>query len=282
MAPGPAWMRTVAVPLRRVMFCRTVRRLLVLGGLLVAGWLLGGAGQAHAAGTPDPGAAAPRSVLGDAAERVDRLDDVATSALGGREGRRPPTRIAVRDLPRSEATPAPGASSPGRLRGAVRAALGDTLRAATRGSPVRPEINDLRGTIQRALTGVTSAVSSVDGAGSGLSWAPRHRGAAPVGHHGSAEAHSIGAAAGSGASKSIAGGRARPSCAHPAPSPVPDLPRPLAPQAGTMSPGGPAGGLGHVQRFWSAIRPALAGPPAMGVIPPVVRTAADEPTFSPD
>ncbi|MFD0538323.1 hypothetical protein ACFQY7_36005 [Actinomadura luteofluorescens] len=49
MAGGAVWVRTVSVLLRRAAGGRSLRRLLVLGGLLIAGWLLGGAAQtAHA------------------------------------------------------------------------------------------------------------------------------------------------------------------------------------------------------------------------------------------
>ena len=66
--------RTVSVRLRRVAAGRAVQRLLVLGGLLIAGWLLGCAAQsatAHADELPAPARVVARTpVLGRAAAAV--------------------------------------------------------------------------------------------------------------------------------------------------------------------------------------------------------------------
>ncbi|XRQ06582.1 hypothetical protein ACN3XK_60275 [Actinomadura welshii] len=74
----------VPVLLRRVVAARVVRRLLVLGGLLIAAWILGGAAQsAHAGEVPvQPSSVQPSAVimgtpvLGDAVKTVHRPEPV--------------------------------------------------------------------------------------------------------------------------------------------------------------------------------------------------------------
>ncbi|MEV0660524.1 hypothetical protein ACIBI3_00365 [Actinomadura luteofluorescens] len=75
MAGGAVWVGTVSVLLRRAAGGRSVRRLLVLGGLLIGGWLLGCAAQsAHADERPPPapvaGVVEKTPLLGDAVQTV--------------------------------------------------------------------------------------------------------------------------------------------------------------------------------------------------------------------
>ncbi|TDE35708.1 hypothetical protein [Actinomadura sp. 6K520] len=100
--------RLGAVPdrLRRVAAAPAVRRLLVLGGLLIAAWLLGSAAQpAHADELPVAPAKiieeAP--VLGDAVKTVHRAEPVPRVVQAVVEKPREPA--AVRDMPSSVAAP---------------------------------------------------------------------------------------------------------------------------------------------------------------------------------
>lgn len=76
MAGGAVWVGAVSVLLRRAAAGRSVQRLLVLGGLLIAGWLLGCAAQsAHAdeppaAPSPVTGVVEKTPLLGDAVQTV--------------------------------------------------------------------------------------------------------------------------------------------------------------------------------------------------------------------
>ncbi|MEU8796338.1 hypothetical protein [Spirillospora sp. NPDC048819] len=77
MAGDAARLRADSARLRRVVAGRAFQRLLVLGGLLIAGWLLGCAAQsAHAEEMPVTRVVAKTPVLGDAVETVHKHEPV--------------------------------------------------------------------------------------------------------------------------------------------------------------------------------------------------------------
>ncbi|GAA1848221.1 hypothetical protein [Actinomadura bangladeshensis] len=108
MAGGAAQIRMVPVRLRRVVAERAVQRLLVLGGLLIAGWLLGcAAHSAHADELPPPPAAsvvAKTPVLGQAVTAVHEREPVrrvvrAVVAKAPRAVTQEPATPPARDVP---------------------------------------------------------------------------------------------------------------------------------------------------------------------------------------
>ncbi|GAA1794167.1 hypothetical protein [Actinomadura chokoriensis] len=109
MAGGAAQIRMVPVRLRRVVAERAVQRLLVLGGLLIAGWLLGCAAQAaHADELPPPPSAASvvaeTPVLGQAVTAVHEREPVrrvvrAVVAKAPRAVTQEPSALPARDMP---------------------------------------------------------------------------------------------------------------------------------------------------------------------------------------
>ncbi|NEA23863.1 hypothetical protein [Actinomadura bangladeshensis] len=109
MAGGAAQIRMVPVRLRRVVAERAVQRLLVLGGLLIAGWLLGCAAQAaHADELPPPpsaaGVVAKTPVLGQAVTAVHEREPVhrvvrAVVAKAPRAVTQEPATPPTRDIP---------------------------------------------------------------------------------------------------------------------------------------------------------------------------------------
>ncbi|QKW33202.1 hypothetical protein HUT06_03425 [Actinomadura sp. NAK00032] len=136
MAGDAARFGTVSVRLRRVPAGRAVQRLLVLGGLLIAGWLLGCAAQsAHADELPPPAAhlVAKAPVLERAAAIVYEHEPV----------KRAVAPVAA-DVPPPVAAPPPVRQAPVRpdvRRPAVERASTAAARAVTRS---RPEVH-LRG-----------------------------------------------------------------------------------------------------------------------------------------
>ncbi|MEU5876989.1 hypothetical protein [Spirillospora sp. NPDC047279] len=249
MAHDAALMRTVSVRLRRVACSRLLHRLLVLAGIVIAGWLLGGAAQAHADEGPIP----------DASGIVAQLPVVKDVA----QAPAPAPRTGFRDAAQG-------------LRDKAKAVLPD-LRTARPGLTLPEPVRDVTGelTAPRPATGGDGRAV--------MSKRPVASEAAKV----SRGEHTRAAA--SGTPKAAAGTAAAPMVAAPQPAPAP---APLAPlhapaQAGTVVPAGGAallGGLGgHLGRWsWTAARPRPVLMPGSGAVPPLVRTAADEPTFSPD
>lgn len=109
MTGGAARVRTVSVRLRRVApGRRAVQRLLVLGGLLIAGWLLGCAAQsasAHADELPAPAQVVARTpVLGEAAAAAHRREPVhrVVLAVAGRVPRTEPDKAPPQVAPPSQ------------------------------------------------------------------------------------------------------------------------------------------------------------------------------------
>ncbi|MFF0525802.1 hypothetical protein ACFYTC_44515 [Actinomadura nitritigenes] len=245
--------RAGAVPVlpRRAVTGRIARRLLVLAGLLIAGWLLGGMAQhatARAAELPVPSVpAAP------AGETVP-----ATSATAVADGA--PALAGVLKAPRA---PLPSVAGAVKHRTPVQAlAPVDPLKPAT------PE---------RSARAAKAA-------------APAERAAGPRKAHGAPRRMARSAVAvhrSPGRSQAVSGTRQashtrhhRAIERHPAPFQAPG-------QSGTHSatcggvPIGAAAGLPTVLP-WAPVPPRACVPRRFGAVPPAVRTAADEPSFAPD
>lgn len=266
MVPGRSWARRlasavarcpglVALPVARSVARPVIRRLLMLAGVAFAGWLLGVAGQVHAdqayADTV-PGARLPSVVApsGQVAALADHLLAEPDNAPAVRKSgtvlapARPPAILALPPAPTS--------------------VLADATRPHTPAGSAGPSRTRRHG-------GTGSRTGATGG---------------PVSH--------IGPHAVAGASEKVSADRAvhkthRAHKAHrtvSAPS-IPRQPRPL-PQRGQALP--PSADIGVVHQVGARRktepgtaydRPAI---PILrsGTVPPAVRTAADEPTFSPD
>jgi hypothetical protein len=291
--------RTVTVRLRHVVpaWARgpVVRRLLVVAGIAVAGWLLGGAGPAHA-DTSAAGATvgAPRTVLGtvpDVTAAVTASPDAERRAVGV-PGRRldtgpdsvltPALELRATAAPATEETSVPGASSLRKVSGG----LVEPLREAERVLPVHPStVLDLPGVAWPADTDLVSIGPWPGSAGAGLSWTPRQRHGADAGIGDRTGVRAPGPLALSGASK---GGRATLGAAwsHPAPIPGAEFPPPVSPPANVLRPAaGPTltgGGLAHPAGPGAVLRPSRLPVPPLCVVGPAVHSATDEPSCSPD
>ncbi|MEU6751312.1 hypothetical protein ABZ914_34295 [Spirillospora sp. NPDC046719] len=250
--------RTGAVPvlLRRAVTGRIVRRLLVLAGLLIAGWLLGGMAQhatARAAELPAPPVRPVPSVpAAPAGEAVP-----ATSATAVADGA--PALGGVLKAPR---TPLPSVAGAVKHRTPVQAL-----------APVDP----LKPAPERSARAAKAA-------------APAERAAGPRKAHGAPRRTARSAVAvhrSPGRSQAVSGTRQashsrhhRAIERHPAPFQAPG-------QSGTHSatcgsvPIGAAAGLPTFLP-WAPVPPRACVPRLFGAVPPAVRTAADEPSFAPD
>jgi hypothetical protein len=234
--------KLIALPVMRSVTRPVIRRLLMMVGVAVAGWLLGVAGQAHA--DTVPGARLPSVV-----ERVE-----------------PVTAIAAHVLDEHHVVPAV------RRAGAVLA-------------PARPPaILALPPAATSALADAPRPRTPVGSAGP--SRTRRHGGAGSrAGVSGGPVIHT-GPHAVTGASEKASTDRVA-RAAVPAPS-IPRQPRPL-PQRGKalLPPSADSGGL-HPAGVRRRSEPGTVhSRPAIpilrtGTLPPVVRTAADEPSVSPD
>jgi hypothetical protein len=238
-----------------------IRRLLVLAGIAVAGWLLGVAGQAHADQAhadviPDtrlPSVVAPVEDLTALADHVlPRRDaDTAVHTTGTTlTPARPPAILA--------------------LPPAARSVLSDLSRPRTPVGSAGPSRTRRHGD-----AGARSSASAVPGG--------------PVIH--------IGPRAVAGASEKAATDRTSPHRArttarkhkHRVTPQVPRQPRPLPQRGQALPPSADSGGIVHYQvgvRRRTEPGTAQSRPtfpiPRAGTVPPAVRTAADEPSFSPD
>ncbi|TDD79037.1 hypothetical protein E1293_24615 [Actinomadura darangshiensis] len=147
MAGDAALGRAVPVRLRRVAAGRCVQRLLVLGGLLIAGWLLGCAAQsAHADEPPPAQVVASTPVLRDAVTTVHEHEPV-----------RRVVRAVAEKAPREE-KPAPAASPPEQAEPVAvpKAAPPVTMAASTTIMHGRPEKTRVS-RVSRARTTVAPA-----------------------------------------------------------------------------------------------------------------------------
>jgi hypothetical protein len=225
VACGAAQVGTVSV-LRRVAAERVVQRLLVLAGLLIAGWLLGCAAQsAHADELPSPvEAVAQAPVLGEAVATVHQRQPVhrvvrAVAAEAPRAVDKEPQNVAPPPVREKSAGPEKTASTPASPR-------------ARHSSPPR---------VSKALPARVSKVSRTRSA------AVRH------------ETHDV--------------------VRHPSP--------PAPQRHGDHSDGGGVAATGVTAGFpatagWAPAPPRASLSRVLGAVPPLVRTAADEPSFAPD
>ena len=270
MALGRRRARRVLVRMRS-MTPRVLRRLLLVGGLALAGWLLSGAGQAHASAGDgrDPGAAAAIGSLPYTGAPAKALAHGHTGRLTAISGR---PRGITRD----------GITRDGIARGVIGTAVrsGGFIRRASGLDPV-------------AATLPTGRV------GTGAGWTPRHRiGAVPGGpaaaiRHGLPHKSTAGrgvasptasvAATGTGTGR---GGRGHVRTAPAIPAPPTGFPRGAAGETGALpSSAGSAsadGLAGHAARPEVAPRPSSLLTSVLGAVPPAVHTATDEPAVSPD
>lgn len=254
MAYDPVRLRTVAASLRRVALSRGLRRLVVVTGLAVAGWLLGGlASQAAHADT------APVPSDGEAGRRLHDVVRGVAAAFSGKAGNtversQPPsveTPISGESGGDADARPDDAAASPRRpaTEGARRVSAPKPVRAERAEAKPRPAAQPRK----RRASVLPAQVVTRDGAVRG-------------------EAHAE---------------TPRPAPAAPAPAPAAPAPMPDQ-QVGTLAGGTgpvlPGGGLGgHLTRWsWQAPPRLWAPVRAPRSIPVAVRTAVDEPSFSPD
>ncbi|MFI6514079.1 hypothetical protein ACIBF1_00800 [Spirillospora sp. NPDC050679] len=254
MAFDSALTRAVSALLCRVAACRAVRRLMVVLGLAAAGWLLGGAAQAHADG-PVPADAsrvvADAPVLGDAV-RVAR-------AAAAREARVPVPRPA---LP-------------------VRTIVGEAVKerrpveAAVPPAAV-PDARPVERDVPQPVRPRAEAVEAVaDGKTATASWTPRR----PAKKAEAAERALV--------RKTHLKRHTAPEASDQAGDARPLAPLPAPAEAGSALPTSGLvliGGIGapSARRAWALNRPRGVLLRAPGAVPPAVRTAADEPSFAPD
>ncbi|POM26627.1 hypothetical protein BTM25_10300 [Actinomadura rubteroloni] len=232
--------RVVSALLRRP----AVRRLLVVAGVLVAGWLLGGASaQAAHADEPAPGS----DVVGVVTEAPVIGDAIRASQQVTATVPRPSTGLPVADVPHVDP-----------IRNIVPAVPGVT--------PNRP----------RAERPATPRTPTTELAGRRIAHAEQAHGTAPAPRAVQVDA---------GDATGHAPAHARLSAKRPA-SPGTSIPAPD--QTGQALPGTtalPLGGVGGpttARRLGAHPRTRALPAHAPGVLPPVVRTAADEPSFAPD
>ncbi|MFI0448829.1 hypothetical protein [Actinomadura sp. 6N118] len=261
MAHDPARSRTVSVLLRRVACSRLVHRLLVLAGVVVTCWLIGAAAEAHADDDP--------------ASRVVAQTPVVSGV--------PPVKGAVPDAAEDGVRDAAKGAMVAPANDAAKTVLRpEGLKAAQPDLPLPVPSSGLADGIGNELAGLKTTGRSVT---DDSSWAPEHATDATY-----SERQGPLAPAASGAPKNALKTGPAVSYAkvsHPVPAPAPISPLNAPAQAGTT---GPASGVGLLTGFggllsrwsWTVARPQPVLMPANGAVPPAVRTAADEPTFSPD
>jgi hypothetical protein len=217
------------------------RRLLMMAGIAVAGWLLGAAGQAHAdtaSGARLPSAAAhagrPVAAIADHVLPVRRVAPAVRTAGAAIRHSGPPAMLA---LPPATASAITGAPQPRTLADA--AGPSRTQRHSDPRSHAGIAGGPLTHTGPLAVTGASEKASTAHGARSTV----------------------------------------------PAPS-TPRLPRPLPHRAQALPPS--AGndvnqaGLSRTIRPGAACRRPVIPALLAGAVPPAIRTAADEPSLSPD
>ncbi|WP_153534218.1 hypothetical protein [Actinomadura macrotermitis] len=240
---------SVVGAIRALLRSRAVHRLLVLAGIVTAGWLLGGAAHAaHADGPPVPDASRVTAgvpmvggtlrAVGDGASRA--VHDGAVRAVQDGASRavravRPAVSPPVRD----------GAGRPGAGRNARR----PEPRPGASWTSRRPA--------ERALGGPAVRAAHHRPAATGASKATRTR---PV--------------------PAAARASAQPAQTPPVPVPAPAQAGSLSPVTGPVPLGGITGP--PARGPWAPTRPAGVLLRASGAVPPAVRTAADEPSFAPD
>jgi hypothetical protein len=254
---GRARARTVLVRLRSMtcrILCRpAVRRLLVIGGIAMAGWLAGGAvdsGEAHAGTAPGPAAEITSAVVESTHDTT-----TATARDGGRATHRMGQALKTRDAA---------------LRGVVVPRKGSGILG-------------LPGKVKGFVAGTPSATDRI---GTGVPWAPRHHANVVAVRDERSGADTPARLVASGALEDVQGAHARSGAHAVDAAPQPGLPHPgpgeiaVLPSAGTASTGGVAGS--PAQRLRAVSRPAAVVISVVAVVPPAFHTATDEPALSPD
>ncbi|MWA02780.1 hypothetical protein F8568_020855 [Actinomadura sp. LD22] len=240
--------RAGAVPVlpRRAVAGRVVRRLLVLAGLLIAGWLLGGMAQQSAARAAElPAPPAPPAVVPAAKAPPAPAEVVADGA---------PVLAHVLKAPRR---PIPSVAGAVKHRALVPAGSAKPVRPARAAKAAAPPVHrhasprKAHSAPRRAARSAVPVRRSPDRshAVSGT------RQASHVRHH---RAHER----------------------HPAPFQAPGRSGTHSATCGGV-PIGAAAGLPTVFP-WAPVPPRACVPRHFGAVPPAVRTAADEPSFAPD
>jgi hypothetical protein len=252
VVPGHSWSRrlvSVAARCPGALARPVTRRLLMTAGLMVAGWLLGSAGQAHADTVP---VARLPSVAAHTGAQVADVTDVSRHVpLVSRVVPAVPTTDITQvtgTVLRSSRPPAILALPP--VAAPVKTGVPRPRRPADMGGPSRTRRHGVPGSHARASGG-------------------------PLGHTGPL---------------AVPGASEKDSTAHTvrsvAPVPVPlRTPQPLPNRALTPPP--PSGGDGQPGlcrsgRPDAVCRRVLISTLLAGFVAPVIRTAADEPSFSPD
>ncbi|MFC4912248.1 hypothetical protein [Actinomadura gamaensis] len=270
--------------LRRALAHRAFRRLLVLAGLVTAGWLIGGAGQAFAdtaAPVPADTAQARHGLLpasADAGASHGLIRD-ASEALGGRSSvptalTRAPRGGAILPLPGRPALKIPASTPSGQpVPGGGRTTPGGPVTGGGTPGDTRP------GTVSGTGSGTVSndVATSPD----------RPARTAP---HAAHAARTITRPSGGTAAKGSGHARRNVSrtVRHGSHTPVaPVAPAPAPAQAGSLAPvAGPVlfGGLGGVflRRVWTPRGPKAVLVRASAERSPAVLGATDEPSIAPD
>ncbi|MBO2451617.1 hypothetical protein J4573_31315 [Actinomadura barringtoniae] len=246
MAYDPEQTRTVSVRVRRVVHSRIVRRLLVLVGIAITGWLIGGA-QAHADEVPAtgaPGIVAP--VQGQASNGPRSLLRATASAVRGAAAKVGTTTTAGTA---KKVLPAPLPALAHKVDGAVAGVDTPAPRTPNGVSWVRPRTAKMAQGARAQQHGATAAKRAHK--------AHRHAGQAPA-----------------------RVGSPRPVPAPAAPFQDPSQAVSSAPASGVVL---LTGFGGPISRWsWAGARPQPILMTALGAVPPAVRSAADEPSFAPD
>jgi hypothetical protein len=232
------------------------RRLLVIGGIALGGWLLGSADQVHAETEPAPVAGLTRAVA-SAVPELPRPDGIRPDGT-------------VTDRPAERAT---------RAVKAHHGEFGDFVHDVA--APVRsPGFGGLPGTVERVVTGPIPVLGG--GAGPDAHSSSQYPDGAVVGDSGRAAPPPGGIPL---KTAEVRDGSAHFRAGSADPASQPGYPRgaachPVAPQsAGSVLNGGTAG---HPARLGAVARPSTVLASVLGAIPPAVHTATDEPALSPD
>ncbi|RFU43247.1 hypothetical protein DZF91_02010 [Actinomadura logoneensis] len=299
MDQGPARNPAAIAVLRRALARRAVRRLLVLAGLVAAGWLIGGVGQAFA---DTAGTAAPKGVAVSGPGALLRAPGGIVRDTSAALGRRAAVPAALAVVPHAGSivphagSIVPPAGSIVPHAGSIVPQAGTILPHAGTVVPLpvpvvrpvpnvvapRPPASPLHQTPGRVRTGAKasdavrpSVVAALDRHARGASaarpitrWTTASAVGAAVKGHGPVR---------SGASRTVL---------HDTNAPAGPVPAPVQAAGSSVPAAGPAlfGGFGGMtlRRSWTPRRPGPVLLRAPGEVPPAVRGATDEPSFAPD
>ncbi len=254
MVPGRSWLRRLASVVARCPGALTrpvIRRLLITASIAIAGWLLGAAGQAHAdtvpgARLPSVAANAERSVT-DVGQSTTHVGQSVTDVTA------PLVRRVVPAVRTTEADLRPS-------RPSAILALPPVTVSVKSGAPRSSTPADAAGPSRTRRHGDAGVHAGLAGG--------------PLTHSGQ---HAV-----TGASeKAPSASKAQTHVPF-----MPRMPRPSPHRAQALPPtvddGGLQVGTSRITRIGAAPRRAAVPAPLTWAVPPAVRTAADEPSFSPD